>query len=931
MRQSEEILKKLLIEVPWTDIFWTGSKKLFRFIVHIFLFIAGSSGFADTIAKRAQIYLNLSGYNAGMIDGIIGPKTRQSIIGAYNEAGLEFDNIIDEEDIFQLRQIYLDKSRQSWLMDPLLSKVMDVADARHFLERTGIGANPFDIQKLVGAARADAVHALLSQMDGTVQSPLPNFVFDSGTEYWIRWDYDEPGRQSFRVARDREIAEFRTWWIREMIETTKPQNERLLLFWTDHFPVEYSAIDEEALSIAKQHLMFRQHGFGNFKTLIKAILRDPAMLNYLNGENNNKKAPNENLARELMELFVLGEGTYDETTVKEAARALTGKRINRMKGFEYHLHPRRHDQTTKTLFGKTGHFDGDDLIDILFAHPTVGHFITEKLWSYYVSETEQNQSEIDHISKAFQNSNFEIPVLLAELFSSPSFWADQSRATIVKSPVDLVIGTIRSTGYLPVDWQSSGSAMANLGQNLFEPPNIAGWSRGAGWVTPANLLNRTKFVTEFFANEGSSLADLATDSPEMMLNRPDKIIVRYGAENFEGPPKFKVKLLKKKEGKSYAVNVWRSKTITAKGGHDTGLFGRVERSQIPWMITDLDYDPGTSFDTVAIEFMNDHCCGPGGSDAGDRNLFIEWVKVGNKLFLAQDGEQISGCKNGNRNPGHLHCSGIVKMSQGENITQEKTPPDYQENQLVVERAAFFHGKEYDPQKNWNEISLGLLNVNFNYHFQSGMRVNLIVEENNEIFLEINDLECSDTCLQGKWPKSAHKGHSGEKFIRISLGPREPRQTRQNFEQLSQEDKLFVSALWQAMPDLLVAMQAGRNFNRRNGTEVLASWSKKFDHMERRLRNSRYVIRYPVPKVRIAKDTRKKADGMMAMAMSAIKITPPVPASHIFVETNIDWEQMLGEMFLGDEIANAILALPPISVSKQASPTDFIADPVYHLK
>ena len=127
------------------------------------------------------------------------------------------------------------------------------------------------------------------------------------------------------------------------------------------------------------------------------------------------------------------------------------------------------------------------------------------------------------------------------------------------------------------------------------------------------------------------------------------------------------------------------------------------------------------------------------------------------------------------------------------------------------------------------------------------------------------------------------------------------------------------------------MQAGRNFNRRNGTEVLASWSKKFDHMERRLRNSRYVIRYPVPKVRIAKDTRKKADGMMAMAMSAIKITPPVPATHIYVATNIDWEQMLSEMFLSDEIANAILALPPISVSKQASPTDFIADPVYHLK
>ena len=114
-------------------LFHTRSKNLFRFIVYIFLFITGSSGFADTIAKRVQIYLNLSGYNAGTIDGIIGPKTRQSIIVAYNEAGLEFDNIIDEEDLSQLRQIYFDNGRQSWLMNPLLSKVMDVADARHFL------------------------------------------------------------------------------------------------------------------------------------------------------------------------------------------------------------------------------------------------------------------------------------------------------------------------------------------------------------------------------------------------------------------------------------------------------------------------------------------------------------------------------------------------------------------------------------------------------------------------------------------------------------------------------------------------------------------------------------------------------------------------------------------------------------------------------
>ena len=609
------------------------SKTLFRSILFIFFWIASGSVIAETIEKRAQTYLNLAGYNVGPVDVIIGPKTRQSINSAYLDAGLVFGNKIDQEDVRQLHQIYFDKQKLAWRDDPLLSKGMDVADAQHFLERTGIGANLFDIQQLVGTTRADAVHALLSRMDGTVQTPLPSFVFEDETEYWIRWDYDEPGRQSFRVARDREISELRTWWIREMIQTTKPQNERLLLFWTDHFPVEYSAIDEEAFAIAKQHLLFRLYGFENFKTLVKAIIRDPAMLNYLNGENNNKKAPNENFARELMELFVLGEGAYDETTVKEAARALTGLRVNRMKGFEFHFNPRRHDPSFKTLFGQKGRFDGEDLVDILFQQSSASTFLVEKMWSFYVSETEKNQTELEQISKTFHNSNFEIPVLLAELFSTPSFWANQTRGTIVKSPVDLVIGTMRKTGYLPIDWQSTGSAMANLGQNLFEPPNIAGWARGAGWVTPANLLNRTKFVTDFFAKEGSSLANLATDSPEMMLNRPDRIIVRYGAENFEGPPKFIVKSQKKKAGSNYPVNVWQSDIITAKGGHDSGLFGRIENNAIPWMIADLEHDPNLSFDAVAIEFINDHCCGPGGSDAGDRKLFIEWVKVGDRFIF----------------------------------------------------------------------------------------------------------------------------------------------------------------------------------------------------------------------------------------------------------------------------------------------------------
>ena len=171
-------LNNFSIKVPCFSNSYTGSQTLFRSILFIFLWIASGSVIAETIEKRAQTYLNLAGYNVGSVDGIIGPKTRQSINSAYLDAGLVFDNKIDQEDVTQLRQIYFDKQKLAGRDDPLLSKVMDVADARHFLERTGIGANLFDIKQLVGTTRADAVHALLSQMDGTIQTPLPSFVFE---------------------------------------------------------------------------------------------------------------------------------------------------------------------------------------------------------------------------------------------------------------------------------------------------------------------------------------------------------------------------------------------------------------------------------------------------------------------------------------------------------------------------------------------------------------------------------------------------------------------------------------------------------------------------------------------------------------------------------------------------------------------------------
>ena len=184
------------------------------------------------------------------------------------------------------------------------------------------------------------------------------------------------------MARDREMGEFRLWWVKEMIETPSPQTERLVLFWHNHFVSTYPALDEQSTSLARQNLMFRRQGSGNFRLMLKEVIRDAAMLNYLDNDNNKRNAPNENLARELLELFTLGEGNYDEHTVKEAARALTGYRTNKLRDLSFEISPWDQDRGLKNILGSWGFHDGDDLIDLILEQPSSSEFITRKFWRH---------------------------------------------------------------------------------------------------------------------------------------------------------------------------------------------------------------------------------------------------------------------------------------------------------------------------------------------------------------------------------------------------------------------------------------------------------------------------------------------------------------------------------------------------------------------
>lgn len=898
----------------------------------VFYFLFSTPGFTGELEKRIQVYLNFAGFEVGKADGFWGPKSRRDLDGVYLAYGKRAPQKITDDVLEFVKSAYFDRRASVMSNQPFMAKQMTVADARHLLERSGLGAPVDSIEHLTQLSRAEAVNKILVGYSAGTGVDLPDFVFNSFPEYWIRWDYDETGRQAFRIARDREIAEFKLWWVRQMIASPAPQNERLALFWTGHFPVQYSSINEQTMSLVKQHFMFRDYGFGSFRALMKQIIRDPAMLNYLDGDRNRKGTPNENLARELMELFVLGEGAYDEKTVKEAARALTGHGFNKVREFEFEVRPWRQDNGIKTLFGKRGNFNGDALVDILFEQPEAARFLTEKMWRYFVSEIYIDAAEIDRISDIFRASDYEIPVLLSEIFASPLFWEERMRATIVKSPVDLVIGTIRTTGFLPIDWHRIPIVLSNLGQNLFEPPNVAGWPRAEAWVTPGNLLNRSKFLLDFFTTQSQVLSELASDNPEISLRDPKTIIVRYGAENFQGPPHFRVMLLKKKDGEARAKPVWQSGTTAAKGGHDTELFGRVDNNEIPWTLATFKLEPELSFDEVRVSFLNDHCCGPGGADGGDRNLFIEWVKVGNKLFLAQNGKQQSSCYNNNERPGWLYCSGGVVMRDDVDIVpKERTAIEPLENQVILERVAFDGGKKFNPEVDWNTLRFALKNVRFNDYRQDGMIFSLVRADQGEILIEFSEFDCSQNCFHGDWPSSAHRGRNGSRTVKISLGPNKDPSHQRHFNQLSEHDKHLVSALWQAMPELLSQMQNGRSYRERRGEEVLKSWKPVLKKMETRLSKSRYVNGEKFPPLLVERDPNIKSARMMSMAMSALSARAPLPASFQTVSQAQDWQVKAQTRIIGTPLSEVVLASPPIALAKSAGYQDLIADPVFHLK
>lgn len=292
-------------------------------------------------------------------------------------------------------------------------------------------------------------------------------------------------KEGLKKQAKKNIAQINYDWIREMAFNQEASLlNRMSLFWHGHFACQTKLIPKLA---AGQLNTIRQHALGNFRDLVLAIARDPSMILFLNNQQNKKRQPNENFARELMELFTIGRDQYTEKDIKEAARAFTGWSI-KLNG-DYYFNTRQHDFGTKQFMGRTGNFNGEDIIDILLEQKQTAYFITSKIYRYFVNE-KLNADRVASLANYFYRNNYDIKKLMWKIFSSDWFYYPENVGNKIKSPIDLIAGMMKNlaasfdTPFPIIQVQRA------LGQQLFNPPNVAGWKGGQTWIDNSTLMTR---------------------------------------------------------------------------------------------------------------------------------------------------------------------------------------------------------------------------------------------------------------------------------------------------------------------------------------------------------------------------------------------------------------------------------------------------------
>jgi len=315
-------------------------------------------------------------------------------------------------------------------------------------------------------------------------------------------------RKEMRIQSRDDLKNLNIRFLEEMINSEAQLREKMSLFWHGHFAcrVINSYFQQELLQI------IRENALGNFKELLMAVSKSPSMIQFLNNQQNRKQHPNENFAREVMELFTMGRGNYTEHDVKESARAFTGWAFD-LKG-EFIFRRFQHDDGSKTVLGKTGNFDGEDIIDLLLEQKQTAKFITKKIYKYFVNDNVED-AKVQLLADGFYKSGYDIKKLMESIFTADWFYDEKNIGTKIKSPVELIAGIRR---LLPMEMENDQAQLLfqrTLGQILFYPPNVAGWPGGKNWIDSSSLMLRLRIPQILSANEIMDIMPKTDDDVQM--------------------------------------------------------------------------------------------------------------------------------------------------------------------------------------------------------------------------------------------------------------------------------------------------------------------------------------------------------------------------------------------------------------------------------
>ncbi len=376
----------------------------------------------------------------------------------------------------------------------------------HLLRRFGLGASQAELEFYGSGGLSGAIDKLLN--------------FENTDE-----GFDLPPENLGGKNGQVKVKTIPVWWLLRLVVTNRPLQEKMTLFWHDHFATSAAKVDVGE-AMVHQNDAIRSNCVGHFQDLLAAVSKDPAMLYWLDNQFNVKGKPNENFAREVMELFTLGIGHYSEKDIQEAARAFTG--------WSYGLGPRRyqadkparrsvfsfrteqHDDGMKTILGNTGKFDGDDVLGILTGNPQTALYLTRKIWEWFAYPN-PDAGLIDSVAQKFRSSGLDIKVLLRAIMESPEFYSDKAYRAVIKNPVDFCVSTLRQLGVASQLQEATKAeddkaiqratlparALANttkaMGMELFFPPDVAGWDGGSAWISSATMVERIKWADRIFS------------------------------------------------------------------------------------------------------------------------------------------------------------------------------------------------------------------------------------------------------------------------------------------------------------------------------------------------------------------------------------------------------------------------------------------------